>query len=144
MHKSDIRKLRCNQCGEKFESEGLPPMVCPNCQDLRDTQYYVVRELVREFPGITALEVHDFTEVPMEDILRYVDKGMLEVIPTDKRDGKITERIERMMKRAKERKKLYEQQQKGEVVEKLDVLGEDEKFKWIAPDENSANSITKV
>jgi len=104
-----------------YEHEGMPPPACPMCMQLRNEQFYIVRELVREFPGITALQVNQATEVPMEIILRFVEMGMIEVMPTANRDGKLDERIGLMVKKAKEMRAFY-QEHEGTKGSKLDEL----------------------
>jgi hypothetical protein len=116
-----------------YEYEGLPPPCCPECKRIRDEQFYIVREVIREFPGIPALHVHHATEVPMEVILRFAENGMIEVVPTVNKDGQLDERIGLMIRRAAEIRKTY-----GKPAEKEDVLKIDEmsinelkdKFTW--------------
>ncbi|MCL1884018.1 MAG: hypothetical protein FWF81_09745 [Defluviitaleaceae bacterium] len=118
-----------------FEYEGLPPPCCPPCRMEREEQYQVVRELVRLYPGITALEVHDFTEVPIYLILRYIEMGLLDVINFKNNEGEIiSERVGIMLKKAKEKKMLVEREKLKATGVSLDQLGGDEveleKFTW--------------
>lgn len=125
------RTIRCKRCGNMYEYEGLPPAACPECVELRNEQFQIVRALVWEFPGITALQVNQATEVPMDVILRFVEKGMLEVVPTANKDGKLNERIGLMIQKAKEIRQQYAKQEAPEVA--LDTLRDDpekEKFTW--------------
>ena len=85
-----------------FQYDGPMPPACPMCVKERNEQFYVVREVVREFPGITALQVNQATDVPMEVIMRFVELGMVEVMPTKDREGDIDARIDTMIKKAKE------------------------------------------
>jgi len=115
-----------------FEYEGLPPPCCPRCKKLRDEQFHIVRDVVRECPGITALQVHQVTEISMDIILHFVENGMIEVIPTTNKDGKLDERIGLMIEKAKELREQYKQH-KEEDTPKLDELSTEElkeKFTW--------------
>jgi len=91
------------------------------CVKERNEQFYVVREVVREFPGITALQVNQATDVPMEVIMRFVELGMVEVMPTKDREGDIDARIDTMIKKAKEMRALYKGQQEEGQPEEVDV-----------------------
>ncbi|MCL1843782.1 MAG: hypothetical protein FWF79_08210 [Defluviitaleaceae bacterium] len=131
------RLMRCRKCDTKFEPVGLESPLCPLCQQAKDEQYIVVRELVREYPGITALEVHEATEVPMHVILRYIENGMLEAVKDRGiRDDEISERIGLLIKRAKERKEIFSRAATKHAAEaeaqRLDEMRvEDDKFTWI-------------
>ena len=78
-----MRSVRCRRCKQMFEFEGLPPECCPRCKKIEDNQFMRVRELVRDHPGITALEVHEHTGVPFPTIMQYIEKGHLEIVPGD-------------------------------------------------------------
>ena len=129
------RTVRCRVCGNMYESEGIPSGACETCRMAREEQYQVVRAVVREYPGITALDVHEVTEVPMEVILRYIDKGLLEVVSTRNDKGEISERVGVMIKRAKERAKVILKQHdeiKLPIIEQLEEFKiEKEKFTWL-------------
>jgi len=116
-----------------YEHEGMPPPACPMCMKERNEQFYIVRELVREFPGITALQVNQATEVPMEVILRFVDMGMIEVMPTANKDGKLDERIGLMIRKAKEMRQFYQQHEdaKGPKLDELLPNEEEGTFTWL-------------
>jgi len=79
----DLRSIRCKRCKQMFEFEGFeggqPPKRCPRCKDIEMQQYSMVRELVRDNPGITALEVSAYTEVSLPTILGFLKDGRLEI-----------------------------------------------------------------
>ena len=125
-----MKKIRCKRCGKMFEFDGELPPACPMCIRERNEQFYIVRELVREFPGITALQVNQATEVPMDVILRFVEEGRIEVVPNKNKDGALDERIGLMIKKAKEMREFYRTHQEGKPTDKLDTLAEDDKFRW--------------
>ena len=75
-----MRKIRCKRCRNMFEFDGLLPECCPRCKRIEDEQFYLVRDLVREFPGITAMEVSNYTGVSFSAIMRHVEAGDLEVV----------------------------------------------------------------
>jgi len=66
-----------------FSFDGLPPDSCPTCKRLKESQFQSVREIVKDNPGITALEVYERTHVPLPTIVRYIESGMLEVMSTN-------------------------------------------------------------
>jgi hypothetical protein len=114
-----------------FEFEGLPPPACEPCLITREEQFLIVRSLVKEYPGITALEVNEITDVPVNEILRYIDKGMIEVIP---RHGVSGERIGIMMQAARERAKIILKERSeidSKIVDSLGFDNETEKFRWL-------------
>jgi hypothetical protein len=102
-----------------------------------EEQYQIVRAFVRDFPGITALEVNDYTGVPMHLILRYINMGLLEVVKDKNSDGVVSERIGILIAKAKEKKRLFEQEKKNKgKVAALDTLSEThekekDKFTWL-------------
>jgi hypothetical protein len=106
----------------------------------REEQYQIVRAIVREFPGITAIEVHHITEVPMEIILKYINEGLLQVMPKSRKSESLEERIGVMIQRAKETRKEYKKYVDTFSLDEhkggLDVLhGEQEqKFTWLEGD----------
>ncbi|MCL1844843.1 MAG: hypothetical protein FWF77_02960 [Defluviitaleaceae bacterium] len=132
------RVVRCKLCQVMFQYEkGLPPPCCPNCQRRRNEILAIVRAVVREMPGITALEVHIITDVPVDVIMQFVKNGDIEVMPIASRDdSKVDERIGMLVKKAKERKALLHEKATAEG-EGLDEIGPDEKevFHWIMEDE---------
>jgi hypothetical protein len=125
-----------------FEFEGLPPPGCPTCMMEREEQYQIVRAIVREFPGITAIEVHHITEVPMNIILRYINEGLLQVMPKSKGNDALEERIGFMIKKAKETrqdfKKYVDTFKMEEHANGLDVLHaeNEQKFTWLEGDKS--------
>jgi hypothetical protein len=65
-----------------FSFDGLPPDACPPCRKKKDAQFIAVRRMVKDHPGITALEVYERTGVPLSTISNYVESGLLEVVST--------------------------------------------------------------
>ena len=70
-----MRTIRCQRCRQMFEYEGLPPPCCPLCAMARNSRFARVRELVKELPGITAMEAHQQTGVPLAEIMEYLRDG---------------------------------------------------------------------
>jgi len=113
-----------------YEYEGLPPPCCPDCQALRNEQFFMVREVVRECPGITALQVHHVTEVPMDVILRFIEKGMIEVVPTVNKNGQLDDRIGIMIKKAKDLHTVFKNENTQET--QLDEMHpKEQKLTWL-------------
>jgi len=74
-----MRTIRCRRCRQMFAYEGLPPPCCPDCAVKQNERLALVRALVMEFPGITAMEVQKHTGVPINEIMEYLKNGDLEV-----------------------------------------------------------------
>ena len=75
-----VRTIRCNQCKKIFAYEGPLPSSCPNCKTEKQRRYMQIRALVKEMPGITALEIHERLDVPISEILEHVKEGSLEIV----------------------------------------------------------------
>ena len=75
---SNARTVRCRYCRRMFDYEGLPPECCPECLKGREEQFRMIRDMVRESPGVNAIELSGRTGVPIADILRYIKSGLLE------------------------------------------------------------------
>jgi hypothetical protein len=102
-----------------YSFEGLPPDSCPQCKARKDAQYQRVREIVKDNPGITALEVHAITEVPITTIAKYIEAGMLEVMSKqDSLDnGELQIWISRKAEKGKRLKDAAEKAKPGKNVE---------------------------
>jgi hypothetical protein len=89
-----------------FTFDGLPPESCLPCRQRKDVQYQKVREMVKDNPGITALEVHERTEVPLSTIAKYIESGLLEVMSTKEGLDNVSLQIwiDKTSKKAKEAK----------------------------------------
>ncbi|MCL2225288.1 MAG: hypothetical protein FWB96_10025 [Defluviitaleaceae bacterium] len=134
-----MRSIRCKRCGRMFDYEGLPPPCCPICKKERDEQFHMVRDIVSACPGITALEVSKSADVPLELIMRFVELGMLDVVPTSNEKGNIIpqERDGAFVKRAKEIREMYRKKSDDTAAEGAGVDsigpaddGEKTKFTW--------------
>ena len=62
-----------------FTYEGLPPPCCPLCVMAQKERFVRVRALVKELPGITAMEAHQQTGVPISEIMELLEEGDLVV-----------------------------------------------------------------
>jgi len=82
-----MRTIRCKNCKKLYEYEGPLPEICPECRKEEELQYLHVRELVSNYPGITALEVHEHTGVPFTTIMKFVERGDLQVIHDEGETG---------------------------------------------------------
>ena len=82
-------KLRCRRCKLPFIYDGTSGNLndlCSACTQFRQERMFMVREIVRECPGISAAEVHEITDVPVEAIMQMVKDGYLEIVPFRNRD----------------------------------------------------------
>lgn len=130
--------IRCRRCGNMFEVEGLVGPICSSCKLEREEQFQIVRIFVREHPGISALEVHQCTEIPMGAILKYINAGLLEVINMGNEDGSISERVGVMLRKAEAKKQQLDMKktsQSAPPTEGMDLLklpepGPKQKFTW--------------
>ncbi|MCL1863157.1 MAG: hypothetical protein FWF78_06290 [Defluviitaleaceae bacterium] len=130
------KMIRCRRCGNMFEVEGLVGPICDSCRLEREEQFQIVRIFVREHPGISALEVHQCTEIPMEAILKYINAGLLEVVNIANADGEVSERVGFMLKKAEAKKVQLDMKKTGTSappVPSMDNLKTNEpkeKFTW--------------
>ena len=83
------RTIRCKRCKQIFEFEGAPPICCDNCKTAEAEQFVMVRELVKDHPGITALEASEQTGVAFATIMQYVARGDLEVVQSENPVGDV-------------------------------------------------------
>jgi len=72
-----MRTIRCQRCKQMFNYEGLPPDCCPLCTMMRAERTERVREILWDNPGITAIDVHNRTGVPINVILDMIERGDL-------------------------------------------------------------------
>jgi predicted amidophosphoribosyltransferase len=72
-------KLRCHECGEKFEYSGNMKLICPDCALKQDEEFISVREFVKKHPGVNIKNVIEATGVPFEKIMGYVRDGTIEI-----------------------------------------------------------------
>jgi len=117
----------------EFE-KGFPPPCCPKCKVVRDERFQKVRELIKRMPGITALEVHVITGVPLEMIMQFVRDGDIEAIPiASEKDMTLDERIGMMVKKAKEKKAiLYDALvEDGGTIDGLNAEEKDVLINWL-------------
>ena len=125
-----MRKIRCSRCKKKFEYECMPPEACPTCMDERANAFAMVRDLVIELPGITALEVHDVTGVPMSTIMKYVSEGHLSIVPnssmSDEQRQELLKQITRRIRAARSQGGTLQPQDTHEQSPKKD----DDLFQW--------------
>jgi hypothetical protein len=66
----------------------MPPLYCPACATEKEEQYQLIRTLIREHPGINAVQVHEQTGVPMSVIMQHIENGdfALYVNPSSRAD----------------------------------------------------------
>jgi hypothetical protein len=109
-----------------FSFDGLPPDCCPACKQRKDAQFQKVRGMVKETPGITALEVHERTDVPLSTIIKYIEAGYLEVASSKENldTGDMQIWIDKATKRGKKAKAKAEEAATNKVKEIDDDLPE--------------------
>ena len=108
-----MRSIRCRRCKQKFEYEGMVPQYCPACTGEKEATFQMVRDLVSAVPGITALEVHEITDVPISLIMQYVEEGHLQIRPdgsemTEEQRRKLIGQVSSKIKAAKARKEAIQ------------------------------------
>ena len=72
-----MKTIRCNRCKQMFEFEGLPPECCPSCKEKENERHQIVRDFIKQFPGVNALEIAKHTKVPVSVIMNYIKSGDL-------------------------------------------------------------------
>jgi len=116
-----VNTARCKICKQMYTFDGLPPEACPACRARKDAQYQEARMVVKENPGITALEVHERTGVPLLNIARYIELGYFEIVG-NKKDMDVTEvqiwvrQVKEKSRKDKAAKKAQEQAAKQEIL----------------------------
>jgi hypothetical protein len=65
----------------------------------------MLRAVVKEFPGVTSFELHEFTHIPVEVILRFINNGELDILP-DVHCAELQERIDALILQIKKTKSL--------------------------------------
>ena len=74
-----MNEVRCSRCKVMFvPTDGKPPYICPKCKAGRDAKLRKLHELVRERPGITPMELHALTGVPINIITQAIKDGFVE------------------------------------------------------------------
>ena len=130
-----MKSFRCNRCKQMFESDGMPPPLCPKCQEAKDTQFRQVRDLVKENKGITVVEVHDRTGVPITNILQYVKQGALEVMQGNSEEALI--RTQRLMDETTQEpsaKDAHDSSPLDKEDKPEPEKNEKQRIKWIVPE----------
>ena len=80
----ELRRVRCQKCKELYSYEsGLPPEMCPKCQEEKEAQAQQLRDLVWENRGITGMELHELTGIPIETVIKHIEDGLLEAAPDE-------------------------------------------------------------
>ncbi|NLM74462.1 MAG: flagellar operon protein YvyF [Clostridiaceae bacterium] len=68
----------CRRCKKIFMFV-TGPQLCDACKKLEEEEFERVRSFLKEFPGATIQEVARETEVPTQQIYKYLKEGRLEV-----------------------------------------------------------------
>ena len=69
----DVRN--CRKCGNLFEFMGNP--VCPNCIKQMEEKFLEVKQYIRDNPGASMPTVSEETDVPMQQIKKWVREERL-------------------------------------------------------------------
>lgn len=75
----NVRQLRCRRCKQIFEPMNTLGGLCPACTAEDARQYYIVREFVKDNPGISVNEVSTLLNISTRKILTYLREERLEV-----------------------------------------------------------------
>lgn len=74
---------KCPRCGKLFNKPGNSQyLVCNGCIDDEQRDYEKIREILEEYGNISAIEVSEKTEIPLDVILRMCDQGWFEAETT--------------------------------------------------------------
>lgn len=71
--------VRCRRCKALFEPTSPNGQMCPNCVVQEEERYQLVREYVKDHPGVSISEVSDVTGVTTPRILTYLKQERLEL-----------------------------------------------------------------
>ena len=74
-----MNEVRCSRCKVMYvPTDGKTPYLCPKCKGEREAKLNKLRELVREKPGITPMELQALTGVPINIITQAIKEGFVE------------------------------------------------------------------
>ncbi|MGI5911529.1 MAG: hypothetical protein ACOX6E_02970 [Syntrophomonadaceae bacterium] len=65
----------CSICGRLFAYQGRD--VCSKCLEKEDSDYTIVRNYVRDHPGVSVVQVAEHTKIEEEKILKFLREGRL-------------------------------------------------------------------
>ncbi len=77
LDKISIKK--CNRCGRLFKEDGFCTNLCQSCVLKDNDDFDKVRLYLYEHKTATAIELSEATNVPVEQIERYLKNGRLEI-----------------------------------------------------------------
>ncbi|MCL2204716.1 MAG: hypothetical protein FWB88_12340 [Defluviitaleaceae bacterium] len=104
-----MKAMRCNTCKQMYTFDGPPPEACPPCRKRKDALFQTARAMVKENPGITALEVHERTGVPLPNIVRYIETGHFEIVAS--KTDMTMEEVQKWMRSVKKKGKQERESQ---------------------------------
>lgn len=70
----DVRN--CKLCSKLFNYQGSP--VCPSCNKKLEEKFTIVREYIRDNPGVSMSQVSEETEVPIQQLKKWVRQERLQ------------------------------------------------------------------
>lgn len=71
--------VRCRRCKALFEPTSPNGQMCPNCVVQEEARYQLVRQYVKDHPGVSISEVSEVTGVTTPRILTYLKQERLEL-----------------------------------------------------------------
>jgi len=77
----------CRHCKAIFQSI-IPLAYCQNCRHIDNEQFTVIENYLIKHPLSCALDIFRDTNVPISEILRYIDEGKLVIV-----DNKISAKV---------------------------------------------------
>ena len=75
----DIRN--CRRCGKMFAYTRVP--ICPDCEKLDNEDLNKVRDYIKAHPGTKMSKVSEETEIPMNQIMKYLRDGRIELVDAE-------------------------------------------------------------
>lgn len=73
-----MRLNRCKYCGEFFNASTVS-VVCKACKPIEDAIFSRIEEYLKQYPNSNALQISEGLEVPILEVLRFIDEGRLTV-----------------------------------------------------------------
>lgn len=73
-----MRLNKCKFCGQFYRS-AVQGVVCPRCVPLDDILFSRIENYLQKYPNSNALQISEGLEIPIMEVIRYIDEGRLAV-----------------------------------------------------------------
>lgn len=74
--------VKCPRCNKLFNK--IRSSICPMCEPDEERDYDVIREALEKAPNLSAEQLAESTDVPIDCIMRLLDAGRISTAPDEK------------------------------------------------------------